>query len=165
MELIPEDERRLLEKRRAERERFRQAHDYIDLGAIEFPSDALTVKRLRQNFPEFFDEGNLGDGYGYFFFPYGDEKPLHLVQLHNLLSSERAVAEYAYLNVLDPYPSETLDDEYREYGIEARKLLEELYVDFKLADSPETARLLIRHVEEQGAQQGKAIKSRESRAR
>jgi len=132
----------------------------IDLGAVEFPSDALTVKRLRQSFPSKFDEGNPQDGYGYFFFPFGDEKPVHLVELHNLLSAERTVAEYAYLNVLDPYPSETCDDEYREYDHEARKQMEHLYVDFKLADSPETARLLIRHVEEQGAQQGQRIKSR-----
>jgi hypothetical protein len=165
MELIPEDKRRLLEKRRVLR-KSQPADDYIDLGAVEFPSDPLSVKRFRETFPpEFFDEGNLGDGYGYFFAPYGDGKPLHLLQLHNLLSSERAVAEYAYLSVLYPYPSETLDDEYHEYGVEARKHLEKLYVDFRLADSPETARLLIRHIEEQGEQQAKARKSRESRAR
>lgn len=168
MELIPEWRRQLLEKRRAEEERFRQAHDYIDLGAIEFPSDALTVKRLRQNFPAFFDVGMLSDGwnsYGSFFLPIGDENPLHLVQLHNLLSAERAVAEYAYLNALYPYPSETCDEEIHEYDAEARKHLEELYVDFRLADSPETARLLIRQVEEQGEQQGKARMSREGRTR
>jgi len=169
MELIPEDKRRLLEKRRAAHESWRAAHDYIDLGTIEFPSDALSVKRLRETFPpEFFDHGNISDGwnsYGSFFLPIGTNDPLHLVQLHNLLSAERAVAEYAYLNALDPYPSETCDEEIHEYDIEARMHLEELYVDFRLADSPETARLLIRHIEEQGAQQGKAHKSRESRAR
>jgi len=169
MELIPEDKRRLLEKRQAAYESFRTAHEYIDLETIEYPSDTLSVKRLRQTFPaEFFDRGMISDGwnsYGSFFLPIDTDEPLHLVQLHNLLSAERAVAEYAYLNVLYPYPSETCDDEIREYDLEARKHLEELYVDFRLADSPETARLLIRHVEEQGAQQAKALKSRESRAR
>ncbi len=169
MELIPEDKRRLLEKRQAAYENFRAAYECIDLEAVEFPSDALSVKRLRETFhPEFFDRGMLSDGwnsYGSFFLPLGDENPLHLVQLHNLLSAERAVAEYAYLNVVDPYPSETCDDEIREYDLEARKHLEELYVDFRLADSPETARLLIRHIEEQGEQQAKAIKSREGRSR
>jgi hypothetical protein len=169
MELIPEDKRRYLEKRQAAHERFRAANPYIDLEVIEFPSDALSIKRLRETFPaEFFDRGKIDDGwdsYGSFFFPLGHENPLHLVQLHNLLSAERAVAEYAYLNVLDPYPSETCDEEIHEYDAEARKHLEELYVHFRLADSPETARLLIRHIEEQGAQQGKAHKDRESRAR
>jgi hypothetical protein len=168
MELIPEDKRRRLKERFAEEQRFRQTHDYIDLGAIEFPSDALTIKRLRQSFPYFFDVGMLSDGwnnYGSFFLPLGDENPRHLLQLNNLLSAERAVAEYAYLNALDPYPSETCDEEIHEYNVEARMHLAELYVDFRLADSPETARLLIRHIEEQGAQQGKAHKSRESRAR
>jgi hypothetical protein len=169
MELIPEDKRRLLEKRQAAHERFRAEHEYIDLEIIEYPSDALSVKRLREtSHPEFFDRGMIRNGwnsYGSFFLPLGDENPLHLLQLHNLLSAERAVAEYAYLNVLDPYPSETCDEEIREYDLEARKHLEELYVDFRLADSPETARLLIRHIEEQGAQQAKAHKSREGRGR
>ncbi len=169
MELIPEDKRRILEKRQASHERFRAANPYIDLEVIEFPSDALSVKRLRETFPaEFFDRGFISDGwncFGSFFLPLGDENPLHLVQLHNLLSAERAVAEYAYLNFLYPYPSETCDDEIHEYDVEARKHLEELYVDFRLADSPETARFLIRHIEEQGVQQAKAQKSREGRAR
>jgi hypothetical protein len=169
MELIPEYMRRALERRQAAHERLRATLDLVDLEIIEYPSDALSVKRLRETFhPDFFDRGTITDGwdsYGSFFFPLGHEKPLHLVQLHNLLSAERAVAEYAYLSVLDPFPSETCDDEIREYDLEARKHLEELYVDFGLADSPETARLLIRHVEEQGAQQAKAVKSRESRGR
>ena len=169
MELIPEHRRRALERRQAAHERLRSTLDLVDLEIIEYPSDALSVKRLRETFhPEFFDRGTITNGwncYGSFFHPLGDEDPLHLVQLHNLLSAERAVADYAYLNVLYPYPSETCDDEIREYDLEARKHLEELYVDFRLADSPETARLLIRHIEEQGEQQAKAIKSREGRSR
>jgi hypothetical protein len=137
----------------------------IDIGAVDFPSDALSMKRLRQSFPKLFDEGSLQDGYGLFFYPLGPDEPAHLVRLADLLSAERAVAEYAFYNAFDPYPSETLDDDDREGWAYLREELEQLYVDFKLADSPETARLLIRHIEEQGAQQGKAQKSRESRAR
>lgn len=158
-----------MERRQAAHERLRATLDLVNLETIEFPSDALSIKRLRETFPaEFFDRGTITDGwncYGSFFLPLGDEDPLHLLQLHNLLSAERAVAEYAYLNCLYPYPSETCDEEIHEYDVEARKHLEELYVDFRLADSPETARLLIRHIEEQGAQQAKAQKSRESRGR
>lgn len=137
----------------------------IDFGAVDFPSDALSMKRLRQSFPELFDEGSLTNGYGLFFHPMGPDEPERLVRLTDLLHAERTVAEYAFYNALDPYPSETLDEECRECDGWAREELEPLYVEFKLADSPETARLLILHVEEQGAQQGKAIKSRESRGR
>jgi hypothetical protein len=132
----------------------------IDFGVVEFPSDSLSVKRLRQIFPELFEEGLLKDGYGRFFFPLDHENPPHLVRLHDLLSAERVLADYAFYNAITPYPSETLDEECHWCADEARKELEQLYQDFKLADSPETARLLIRHVEEQGAQQGKQAKSR-----
>lgn len=137
----------------------------IDMGAVDFPSDALSMKRLRRSFPKWFDEGNLQDGYGSFFYPLGPDEPAHLVRLADLLSAERAAAEYAFYNAIDPYPSETLNNDDRESAEYLREQLEHLYVDFKLADSPETARSLIRHVEEQGAQQGKARKSHDSRSR
>lgn len=133
----------------------------IDFGAVDFPSDALSMKRLRQSFPKLFDGGSLQDGYGSFFYPLGPDNPDRLVRLADLISAERAVAEYAFWNVIDPYPSETLNDDDGEGAEYLREELEQLYVDFKLADSPETARLLIRQVEEQGAQQGRRIKGRD----
>jgi hypothetical protein len=132
----------------------------IDFGALDFPSDALSVKRLRHIFPELFEEGSLTGGYGGFFFPLGHERPPYLVLLNNLLSAERTLADYAFYNALDPYPSETLDEECHWCAEKARSRLQQLYLDFKLADSPETARLLIRHVEEQGTEQAARIKDR-----
>ena len=65
-----------------------------------------------------------------------------------------------FTNTIDPYPSETLDEECKWCADEARKTLEMHYQEFKLADSPETARLLIQLVEEQGVKQGERAKSR-----
>jgi len=132
----------------------------IDFGVVEFPSDSLSVKRLRQSFPEMFEEGLLKDGYGRFFFPLEHDDPPHLGRLNDLLSAERVLADYAFYNAINPYPSETLDEECHWCASNARENLEHLYQEFKLADSPETARFLIRHVEEQGAQQGERAKSR-----
>jgi hypothetical protein len=132
----------------------------IDFAVIEFPSDALSVKRLRTIFPEKFENGLLTDGFGSFFSPIDDRTPSHLVRLNDLLSAERTLADYAFYDAIDPYPSETLDEECRWCADEARKELEQLYQEFKLADSPETARLLIQHVEESGKGQGIETKGR-----
>ncbi len=127
------------------------------MRAADFPSDALSVKRLRQIFPKLFDKERYS--YGSFFYPIGVEQPSHLVRLHELVSAEREVADCAYHDAIGIL----LDEGIREDAGVARKNLEQLYVEFKLADSPETARLLIRQVEEQGAQQGKLVKSRRAR--
>jgi hypothetical protein len=132
----------------------------IDFADVEFPSDVLSFKRLRTIFPALFDQGRLKDGFGHFFYPMGTEKPGHLVQLNDLLSAERMVAEYAFLRAIETSPNELLDAECHECADIARKELETFYQVFKLADSPETARLLIRHVAEQGEQQGVRAKSR-----
>lgn len=134
----------------------------ICFSQIEFPSDTLSIKRLRAVFPNRFDSGvgNLTDGYDNFFFPLDHERPSQLVQLGVLISQERVLAEYAFYNSIDPYPSETLDDECRWCADKARAELEQLYQDFKLADSPETARLLTRHVEEQGERLGAGARNR-----
>jgi hypothetical protein len=45
-----------------------------DFAAVDFPSGALSMKRLRPIFPEWFDEGLLlTDGYGGFFVPLDHE--------------------------------------------------------------------------------------------
>ncbi len=133
---------------------------------IDFPSDYLSVKRLRTMFEEMFDNGSdLTGGFSYFFDPagvglQGDDEPAHLVQLNNLIYDERHLADYAFYNAIDPYPSITLNEQCKMDAEEYRRELEQLYQRFKLADSPETAKLLVRQVEEQAAKQGEQIKSR-----
>jgi len=134
---------------------------FINLAEIEFPSDSLTVKRLRTLFPDRFDNGSsLSSGFSDFFNPGGVAEAVHLVKLNDIISFERTLADYAFYNAIDPYPSETLNEDCRRDMNEAKSELETLYQQFKLADSPETARLLILQIEEQGARQGQRAKSR-----
>jgi hypothetical protein len=129
----------------------------MDFRSAEFPSDALSVKRLRKIFPENFDTpGVVMDGYANndFFFPTAAEKPEHLHRLTNLICAERTVASaafyacYARENEGD-HSDQFNDDEHLAIDV-AEEKLEREYQYFKLADSPETARLLIRQVEEAG---------------
>lgn len=133
---------------------------WCSFADIDFPSDSLSIKRLRTMFPEMFDEGDgLGDSGSYFFYP-EDEKgdqPRHLLELDRLINDERTVAGYAFYNAIDPFPGETLREDDRDWAQKSRSDLEQLYQRFKLADSPESARVLIEHIEGQAMQQGVAV--------
>jgi hypothetical protein len=108
-----------------------------------------------------FDDGSsLSSGVSTFFEPSNDKYSSPLAQLNDLINYERTVADYAFYNFIDPYPSPTLDEGCHLETKEAKQKLASLYLEFRLADSPEAARLLIQHLEEQGAQQGKQIKGR-----
>ena len=126
----------------------------IDFRTASFPSDVLSVKRFRTLFPDAFDlPGMLTDGYGSFFLPVDAEQPEHLVQLTRLISSERVAAAGAFHRTYGHPPDAQLTEEELWCIDTAKKELEGLYQFFKLADSPETARLLIQQVEEEGERQ------------
>jgi len=138
----------------------------MDFRAVSFPSDAVSVKRLRSIFTEHFDgHGLLVDGYtnNDFFFPSACEKPAHLMRLTELICDERVVAAGAFYQTLygdeRGYDEESQVIEERECIEHSKSRLEENLQFFKLADSPETARLLIRQIEEQGEQQVRDAKS------
>lgn len=104
-----------------------------------------------------FDEGDgLGDSGAYFFCPEDGkgEQPRHLLALDKLINDERTIAGYAFYNAIDPYPGDTLREDDRCWVQECRSELEQSYQRFKLADSPESARFLIEHIEGQAAKQG-----------
>ena len=133
----------------------------MDFRAASFPSDALSVKRLRAIFPTHFDgHGLIVDGYtnNDFFFPSGPENPPHLMRFTELICDERVVAAGAFYES-HPDRKIALNDEERESIAHSKVRLVENLQFFKLADSPETARLLIRQIEEQGEQQGRAAQS------
>lgn len=123
---------------------------------VSFPSDSLSIKRLRTIFPHMFDKQDSIEG-GYteckFFFPSGAEEPDHLMRLTELLCDERTIAGGAYWRESDP---SVLNDEDREIIKESVQRLEANYQTFKLADSPEAAAHLIRLVEEEGRQQARS---------
>lgn len=126
-------------------------------SVINFPSDSLSVKRLRLVFPSLFDNGSaLSNGVSAFFSPEPGAK--HLQDLNDIINYERTVAEFGFYDEVDPFPSDTLDERCKQVRDEARDGLEMLYLQFKLADSPESARFLISHVEEQARQQAAKTK-------
>ena len=133
----------------------------MDFRIASFPSDALSVKRLRAIFPQHFDgHGLIVDGYANndFFFPFGAEQPTHLVRLTEMICDERVVAAGAFYETLGDKEL-AVNVEEREAIDESKTRLEQNLQFFKLADSPETARLLIRQIEEQGEQQARAARS------
>ena len=129
----------------------------MDFRAASFPSDALSVKRFRALFPKHFDcPESIADGYSKndFFLPQNACEPAHLVQLTELICDERIVASGGFKQCyVDRYPELLLEAD-REIIAEAKQRLEDNYQLFRLADSPETARLLIRQVEDEGRNQG-----------
>jgi len=128
----------------------------MDFRSAEFPSDALSIRRLRKLFPQNFDgHGRIADGYANndFFFPTDMEEPEHLLKLTQLICDERTVASAAYYKrYLDRHP-ELLNAEDLDHVDQSKGRLVEHYQLFKLADSPATARLLIQQVEEEGSKQ------------
>lgn len=129
----------------------------MDFRSASFPSDALSIKRFRVLFPSHFDcPESIADGYSKndFFLPQNACEPAHLVQLTDLICDERIIASGAFNECyVDRYPDLLLEVD-REIIAEAKQRLEDNYQFFKLADSPETARLLIRQVEDEGRNQG-----------
>jgi hypothetical protein len=134
----------------------------FDCNFASFPSDSLSIKRLRALFPKEFDppvrfDGSTGSD---FFYPLDTEEPEQLVWLTEMLCDERIVAGSAYCKCfLDRHP-ELINDEDLVTIDHCRRRLEDNYQFFKLADSPETARLLIRQVEEEGEKQARSVQAR-----
>lgn len=135
----------------------------MDFRAAAFPSDALSIKRLRVIFPDHFDgPGRIADGYegNDFFYSGKAEQPDHLFRLNDLICDERIVASGGFYESYSQYRLELLDAEDRESIALAKARLEENYLFFKLADSPAAARLLIQQVEEEGNEQGRTKRGR-----
>lgn len=129
-----------------------------------FPSDHLSIKRLRTVFPDSFDKpDSIVNGYTAcdFFYPAETEKPAHLMRLTDLLCDERTIAGGAFRSAR--YGVD-LEGEEKENVAESRTRLEAGYQFFKLADSPETARLLIQQVEEEGKREAARLVAQASRA-
>jgi hypothetical protein len=128
----------------------------LAFSEIEFPSDSLSVKHLRAMFPNMFDEGSsLTGGVSTFFTP-DEAQAHHLYKLNSLVNYERTVADFGFFAQMD-----SVDERCKQEVAEAKKALEELYQDYRLAEGVETARLLIENIEKQGRKQAATIGSRE----
>jgi hypothetical protein len=134
----------------------------MDFRTAEFPSDSLSIKRLRQTFPQQFDAGGQSlDGYAPFFYPLGADEPEHLVLLASLVSAERGIAVAAFFREYERiHKVEMLFEEDHETIAIQKDTLERNYQYFKLADSPQAARMLIGLVELQGVTQARHTQDR-----
>ncbi len=129
--------------------------------SAEFPSDALSVKRLRKIFPSHFDAGGQDlEPNAPFFSPLGADNPEHLVRLAGMISDERIVAVTAFFKEYERIHKADMitKDQYKTAAL-VKTDLENDYQYFKLADSPQTARMLIGLVELQGIEQARKAKN------
>lgn len=138
-------------------------HLEMDFRIAEFPSDALSVRRLRKVFPNQFDgRGRIGDNYANnnFFLPVALEAPDHLVKLTQVICDERTIASGAFYERFLHQSPELLDKEDREQIERSKERLEEHYQFFRLANNPQSARFLIEQVELEGRVQADRIHQR-----
>lgn len=141
-------------------------NDYpaMDFRAASFPSDTLSVNNLRRLFPDRLDRpGVLRDGYVDYDFFYPSPHPSNpepMVRLATLLDDERIVASGAFYRQYSSRDPSILDAEELEVMADAERQLAEGYQYFKLADGPETARLLIERVRTEGGEQARLRQSR-----
>ena len=104
----------------------------LDLTKLDFPTDALTVKQLRQLFPKSFDHTNQ------------QEK---LPRIPPLLADERGVAEFAFAEALGRLSPDAQADHYN-----CKQELVKDYVRYGMATGPQQARQLIRDLEAAAAE-------------
>jgi len=116
----------------------------VDLSGIQFASDSISIRFLRQRFPELFDKG-FEEGHGAqpkFFFNSTDAGHAEAVLAH-LLHCERRIAVSAYLKTKGLPPLECDIDEFKDELID-------LYVRYEFATGRHAAEQLIREIERQG---------------
>jgi hypothetical protein len=124
----------------------------IDLAAIDYPTDKLTVKMIRKRFPKAFDVEPESDAY-----TGNGLRPLHRVSIDNVLAAvvdyERVLADWAFKEALGQPVSKAgrrlLD---RETTVES---LASDYVKFGLARGEHEANELVRGIEAQAAAQAR----------
>jgi hypothetical protein len=116
----------------------------LDMSSVRFPSDAVTMGRLRQLRPEVFDHGCESGIYLQPLFFMEPELPTHARDtLGDLLYQERYVVAAAYAKAEGIAPPD-LD------FINLRDLLKQNYIELKLAAGPHEAEELVRSIEAQG---------------
>ena len=125
----------------------------IDYDRIDFPSDRLTLKHLRSLKPL---AGEYAHGPDFDFLAYADE----LISMHG---QERLFAELGFVAALgDASNSDAARRKLIDRGdeLECREDLANLYTRYGVSDGIESARQLIRRLEDQGAAQAKQLVGR-----
>ena len=126
------------------------AESSIDFTRIEFPSDRLTVKVLRQKFPEVFDRPPR-DGSRLWRRPTQQENNDLETLVGGILNTERELAARAfYAATGKELPSHDRGAGYRD---EAAECLGNDYMRYGLARGRHEAAEMIRHIEAQATSQ------------
>lgn len=142
----------------------------FDCTQVPFPSDALTIGKLRRLHAKDFDVASAESEYVDFFSP-GDDHPAGYVALGAMLHAERKLAEISFIDTrVAMSGGELLDSlsvRLKEESDEERKAytdtLVKAYQEFGLAPGPKAAQEVIREFCDQAAAQarrhGEAIAS------
>lgn len=118
----------------------------LDFRNIRFPSDGITVRRLRELHPDLFDHGYHAGGGAQPVYLLRPEEAGHVTdRLGNLLFIERFVVASAYAAAERIDPPEGEPDALIEE-------LSNLYLRYGLASGPQHAAQLIRDLETAGRQ-------------
>ena len=126
----------------------------LDLTKIAFPSDSLTVKKLREVLPQHFDNPSRG--------PHVEANG----EWEAMLSFERSVAKHAFdaargktISQFDAMRGLTLSQSIQRQHNELESYkegLRELYVKYDLASGPHHVEQLIRDIETQAQNQARS---------
>ena len=128
--------------------------DYIDYTPIAFPSDNLTVGKLRKLYPDRFDVEGAGHRDFFSANAWGDKKQPDEEWLAAMLSAERYLARHAF--ELACGKTSTCLTQLGDTRDESAEELGQYYIHFGLASGPHHAEQLIRAFEAQAAAQGRA---------
>ncbi len=134
-----------------------ESEPQLDLTKIAFPSDSLTVKKLREVLPRYFDNPSRG--------PFVEANG----EWEAMLSFERWIAELAFdaargetISQFDAMRGLTLSQsiQRRRNELESYKEdLQELYVKYGLASGPHHVEQLVRDIETQAQNQAQSQSS------
>ena len=129
----------------------------VDFSPIEFPSDRISIKTLRQVHPDLFDKGfadeHNDDDQPQFF--YNDHHGSQLERLAEMLHYERLIAADAYAKATGLEMPERV--EASELVLSAKEDLERHYKHFGIADGPNETKELTRGIERQARALAKGV--------
>jgi hypothetical protein len=123
----------------------------IDLTTIDYPSDKLTVRMMRNRFPKAFDVEPESDSY-----TAGERRPLHRmsldVALGPFIDNERILAEWAFKKAMGQPVEDSEFPRDRETTLEC---LGNDYIKFGLARGEHEAQQMLRSIETQAIAQAR----------
>ena len=129
-------------------------YDYVDYTLIRFPSDGLTIGKIRRMHPDYFDVESAPFENALAIAPNEDFVEPGEPEIGQMLYIERKLAQNAFEVVHKVYTSSNVMS-YKDKPGFVEDLVR-FYVRYNLASGRETALQMIRAIESQAASQAKA---------